>query len=148
MNLKIREIEITDKDRWLELWSGYLIFYKASLPESQTDLTWQRLFDTNFNVNGLVAEINGKVVGFTHFLFRPSTWAINDYCYLEDLFVDPDIRGKGIGRALINAVVERAQAKSANRVYWTTQNTNSQARILYDSFGYPSEFVQYRIPLN
>ena len=148
MNLNIREIEITDKDRWLELWSGYLIFYKASLPESQTNLTWERLFDANFNVNGLVAEIDGKVVGFTHFLFRPSTWAKNDYCYLEDLYVDSDTRGKGVGRALINAVSERAQEKSANRVYWTTQNTNSQALILYDSFGYPSEFVQYRIPLN
>jgi GNAT superfamily N-acetyltransferase len=148
MNLNIREIEITDKDRWLELWSGYLIFYKASLPESQTNLTWERLFDANFNVNGLVAEIDGKVVGFTHFLFRPSTWAKNDYCYLEDLYVDSDTRGKGVGRALINAVSERAQEKSANRVYWTTQSTNSQARILYDSFGYPPEFVQYRIPLN
>jgi GNAT superfamily N-acetyltransferase len=91
---------------------------------------------------------DGKVVGFTHFLFRPSTWSINDYCYLEDLFVDSDIRGKGVGRALIDAVVERAQAKCAPRVYWTTQNGNSQARILYDSFGYPSEFVQYRIPLD
>jgi GNAT superfamily N-acetyltransferase len=148
MSLKIREIEITDKDRWLELWSCYLVFYKASIPESQTDLTWRRLFDANFNMNGLVAELDGRVVGFTHFLFRPSTWAINDYCYLEDLYVDSDIRGKGVGRALINAVVERAQTKGSPRVYWTTQNNNSQARILYDSFGYPSEFVQYRIPLN
>ena len=148
MNLKIREIEITDKDRWLKLWNGYLVFYKASLPESQTDLTWQRLFDASFNMNGFVAELDGKVVGFTHFLFRPSTWSINDYCYLEDLFVDSDIRGKGVGRALIDAVVERAQAKCAPRVYWTTQNGNSQARILYDSLGYPSEYVQYRIPLD
>ena len=148
MNLNIREIEITDKVRWLELWSSYLVFYKASLPESQTNLTWQRLFEANFNVNGLIAELDGKVVGFTHFLFRPSTWAINDYCYLEDLYVDSDIRGKGVGRSLINAVVERARTKGSPRVYWTTQNTNSQARILYDSFGYPSEFVQYRIPLN
>jgi hypothetical protein len=68
MNLKIREIEITDKDRWLKLWNGYLVFYKASLPESQTDLTWQRLFDASFNMNGFVAELDGKVVGFTHFL--------------------------------------------------------------------------------
>jgi|UniRef100_UPI00404A414D GNAT superfamily N-acetyltransferase len=148
MSLKIREIEITDKDRWLELWSGYLVFYKASIPESQTDLTWRRLFDANFNMNGLVAELDGRVVGFTHFLFRPSTWAINNYCYLEDLYVDSDIRGKGVGRALINEVVERAQTKGSPRVYWTTQNNNSQARVLYDSFGYPSEFVQYRIPLN
>jgi GNAT superfamily N-acetyltransferase len=148
VNLNIREIEISDSDRWLELWSGYLVFYKASLSESQTNLTWRRLFEASFNLNGLVAELDGRVVGFTHFLFRPSTWAINDYCYLEDLYVDPDIRGKGVGRALIDAVVERAQRKGSPRVYWTTQNNNSQARILYDSFGYPSEFVQYRIPLN
>jgi GNAT superfamily N-acetyltransferase len=147
MNLKIREIEITDKDRWLKLWNGYLVFYKASLPESQTDLTWQRLFDASFNMNGFVAELDGKVVGFTHFLFRPSTWSINDYCYLEDLFVDPNIRGKGVGRALMNRVVELAKEKNSKRVYWTTQEFNKTARVLYDSITSVSEFVQYRLPL-
>jgi GNAT superfamily N-acetyltransferase len=97
---------------------------------------------------GLVAEVDGVIVGITHYLFRPSTWAINDYCYLEDLFVDLAVRGKGVGRALINEVVEKAKIRNSTRVYWTTQNTNSQARVLYDSFGFPSEFVQYRIPLN
>jgi GNAT superfamily N-acetyltransferase len=148
MSVSIRPVQQSDRERWLELWNGYLVFYKATLTQEQTELTWQRLFDTQFNLNGLVAEVDGSVVGFTHFLFRPSSWAVNDYCYLEDLFVDSDQRGKGIGRELINAVVKEAKSKGSARVYWTTQNTNAQARILYDSFGYPSEFVQYRIPLN
>ena len=147
MTISIRDVHKRDKGIWLKLWEGYLIFYKASLSQEQTELTWSRLHDPEFNMHGLVAESNGEVVGFTHYLFRPSTWAVNDYCYLEDLYVDPAIRGKGAGRALISAVVERAKDAKSNRVYWTTQNTNAQARILYDSFGFPSEFVQYRIPL-
>jgi GNAT superfamily N-acetyltransferase len=97
---------------------------------------------------GFVAENENGVIGFTHCLFRPSTWTETDYCYLEDLFVDPSIRGKGVGRALMNRVIELAKAKNSKRVYWTTQEFNKTARVLYDSITSVSEFVQYRLPLS
>jgi GNAT superfamily N-acetyltransferase len=96
---------------------------------------------------GFVAESEEGVIGFTHCLFRPSTWTETDYCYLEDLFVDPNIRGKGIGRALMNKVFELAKEKNSKRVYWTTQEFNKTARVLYDSITPVSEFVQYRLPI-
>ena len=68
--------------------------------------------------------------------------------YLEDLFVDPNIRGKGVGRALMNKVFELAKEKNSKRVYWTTQEFNETARILYDSITPVSEFVQYRLGLH
>ncbi len=148
MTISVRPLKAEDKSRWLELWDGYLTFYETSLSNEQTELTWKRLMDSNYGVFGLIAEKDGAMVGITHFMFRPSTWAPKDYCYLEDLFVDPTVRGSGAGRALINRVIELAKEHGAGRVYWTTKENNAQARILYDSFIKVSEFVQYRFPLN
>jgi GNAT superfamily N-acetyltransferase len=148
MTLTIRAIEEKDKDQWLKLWAGYLEFYKSTISSEQTELTWKRLINNELKMFGFVAESEEGVIGFTHCLFRPSTWTETDYCYLEDLFVDPNIRGKGIGRALMNKVVELAKEKNSKRVYWTTQEFNKTARVLYDSIIPVSEFVQYRLPLN
>ncbi len=147
MTLTIRAIEEKDKDQWLKLWAGYLEFYKSTISSEQTELTWKRLINNELKMFGFVAESEEGVIGFTHCLFRPSTWTETDYCYLEDLFVDPNIRGKGIGRALINKVVELAKEKKSKRVYWTTQEFNKTARVLYDSITPVSEFVQYRLPI-
>jgi GNAT superfamily N-acetyltransferase len=147
MTLTIRAIEEKDKDQWLKLWAGYLEFYKSTISSEQTELTWKRLINNELKMFGFVAESDEGVIGFTHCLFRPSTWTETDYCYLEDLFVDPNIRGKGIGRALINKVVELAKEKNSKRVYWTTQEFNKTARVLYDSITPVSEFVQYRLPI-
>ena len=147
MTLTIRAIEERDKVQWLKLWAGYLEFYKSTISSEQTELTWKRLINNELKMFGFVAESEEGVIGFTHCLFRPSTWTETDYCYLEDLFVDPNIRGKGIGRALINKVVELAKEKNSKRVYWTTQEFNKTARVLYDSITPVSEFVQYRLPI-
>ena len=148
MTLTIRAIEEKDKNQWLKLWAGYLEFYKSTISPEQTEITWKRLINNEQKMFGFVAESEEGVIGFTHCLFRPSTWTETDYCYLEDLFVDPNIRGKGIGRALINKVVELAKEKNSKRVYWTTQEFNKTARVLYDSITPVSEFVQYRLPIN
>jgi GNAT superfamily N-acetyltransferase len=148
MTVTIRAIEEKDKNQWLNLWAGYLEFYKSTISTEQTELTWKRLINNELKMFGFVAETEDGVVGFTHCLFRPSTWTETDYCYLEDLFVDPTIRGKGVGRALMEKVVEFAKQKESKRVYWTTQEFNKTARVLYDSITNVSEFVQYRLPLN
>jgi GNAT superfamily N-acetyltransferase len=147
MSLTIRAIEENDKNQWLKLWAGYLEFYKSTISQEQTELTWKRLINNEQKMFGFVAENEDGVIGFTHCLFRPSTWTETDYCYLEDLFVDPNIRGKGIGRALMDRVIELAKEKKSKRVYWTTQEFNKTARVLYDSITPVSEFVQYRLPI-
>ena len=147
MTLTIRAIEEKDKSQWLKLWAGYLEFYKSTISSEQTELTWKRLINNELKMFGFVAEDENGVIGFTHCLFRPSTWTETDYCYLEDLFVDPNIRGKGVGRALMDKVVDLAKEKKSKRVYWTTQEFNKIARVLYDSITPVSEFVQYRLPI-
>ena len=146
MSIKVRPIVEADKARWLELFKEYIIFYKSKLSEEQFELTWKRI-NSEFNINGLVAEIDGRIVGFTHYIFRPSTWAVEDFCYLEDLYVDPKVRGGGVGRALIKAVEDIAIAKGSKRLYWTTAPDNETARKLYDKVAI-SDRVQYKIFLN
>jgi GNAT superfamily N-acetyltransferase len=148
MTLTIRAIEEKDKNQWLKLWAGYLEFYKSTISPEQTELTWKRLINNELKMFGFVAEDENGIIGFTHCLFRPSTWTETDYCYLEDLFVDPNIRGKGVGRALMEKVVDLAKEKKSKRVYWTTQEFNKTARVLYDSITPVSEFVQYRLPIS
>jgi GNAT superfamily N-acetyltransferase len=146
MSINIRPITQDDKARWLELFKEYIVFYKSKLSDEQYELTWDRI-NSGFNINGLLAEKDGQVVGFTHYIFRPSTWAAEDFCYLEDLYVDPKVRGGGVGRALIKAVEEIAIAKGSKRLYWTTAPDNETARKLYDKVAI-SDRVQYKIFLN
>ena len=98
MATTVRQVEISDKARWRELFAAYILFYESELSDEQYELTWNRIH-SDFNMHGLVAEQDGQIVGIAHYLFRPSTWAVNDFCYLEDLFVDPLVRGSGAGRA-------------------------------------------------
>jgi GNAT superfamily N-acetyltransferase len=63
---------------------------------------------------------------------------------LQDLFTSETARGKGVGRALINAVYQRAKDAGSSRVYWLTHETNQTARELYDKVAENSGFVMYR----
>jgi GNAT superfamily N-acetyltransferase len=143
----VRELRESDKSTWLTLWRGYIEFYEATIPEDQSELTWTRLLDSGYNSYGLVAEVDGKVCGLVHYSFQTSTWSPIGYCYLEDLFVDPAIRGNGVGRALIDAVHDIAVKSGFSRLYWNTDATNATARKLYDSYIKESGKVQYRIAL-
>ena len=144
----VRPISEIDKVQWLPLWRGYIEFYKAIIPESQYELTWGRLLDPASDSFGLVAEEDGKLLGIAHYSFQSSTWAPVNYCYLEDLFVSPQLRGNGIGKALIDAVLAVALESGSSRLYWNTDASNSTARRLYDRFARESGKVQYRIQLN
>jgi GNAT superfamily N-acetyltransferase len=84
-----------------------------------------------------------ELVGFVHFLFHEDTWSTASACYLQDLYVDPRVRGTGCGRKLIEAVGEAAKAAGANSPYWLTHETNAVARQLYDRLGQNQGFIQY-----
>jgi GNAT superfamily N-acetyltransferase len=148
MNLIVRPIALTDYDQWLPLWNGYNAFYERSgvtaLAEEITRTTWDRFFDNTEPVHALVAEMDGKLLGLTHYIFHRSTTAIHPVCYLQDLFTDDTMRGRGIGRALINGVYERARLAESSRVYWLTHKSNSTAMQLYNKVADESGFVVYR----
>ena len=143
MSAIIRPIRTSDRDQWDSLWQGYLTFYKEALTPEQTELTWMRLLDKESGIHGLVAELDGKLLGLAHYSFTHSTWSPNRDLYLEDLFVIPEARAQGLGRALILALDEAARESGSQKIWWETREDNATARKLYDSLATLSEFVKY-----
>jgi GNAT superfamily N-acetyltransferase len=141
--MEVRPARPDDEAAWRELWKGYCDFYETEVPEHVTAATWRRLLDADSAMSCLVADDGGEVAGFTNYILHPSTWAEGDYCYLEDLFVRPDARAGGTGRALIQAVLARASELGCEHVYWHTREDNARARALYDSFNQADGFVRY-----
>lgn len=147
MTHHIRELRREDEARWRELFDGYIAFYKSEVPADVISATFERLLAREDGMAGLVAiDGTGRVIGLVNLVFHRSTWSPTWYCYLEDLFADPDVRGTGVGRALIEATYAEAAKRGATRTYWATQETNATARKLYDRVGVLTEFVQYRSP--
>lgn len=144
----IRPVALSDYDQWRPLWDGYNAFYEregpTALAEEVTAMTWARFFDAYEPVHALVAEADGKLIGLVHFLYHRSTTAIAPLCYLQDLFTGAQARGRGVGRALIEAVYDRARQAGSPRVYWQTHETNATARRLYDQVADLSGFLVYR----
>lgn len=144
---KVRPIAPGDYAAWRPLWDGYNAFYGRSgataLDERVTAQTWGRFFDPAEPVHAFVAELDGRPVGLVHYLFHRSTSRLADVCYLQDLFTDAACRGRGVGRALIQRVVDAAAEAGSSRVYWTTQTTNAAGRALYDKMAEYRGFIVY-----
>ena len=147
LELTIRPIRAADEPEWRRLWTGYLEYYESELPEDIYRSTFDRLVsDDPQEFHGLIAEIDGQPVGLVHYVYHRSCWSIENNCYLQDLFVDPGVRGKSIGRALIEAVYQAADEAGHPNVYWLTQHFNATGRRLYDRVGELSPFIVYNRP--
>ncbi|WP_367717527.1 GNAT family N-acetyltransferase [Nitratireductor sp. GISD-1A_MAKvit] len=143
--ITIRPLAKSDEAEWRRLWTDYLTFYKTSVPEEVYATTWKRLFDEGeYEPNGLIAEVDGKPVGLVHYMFHRTCWTVGNNCYLQDLYADPSVRGQGIGRALIEAVYDKADEAGAANVYWMTQDFNETARKLYDRIAKLTPFIKYQ----
>jgi GNAT superfamily N-acetyltransferase len=140
----VRPLQQSDHADWRRLWTAYLTFYETTLADDVYANTWQRLFDEGeFEPKGFIATLDGKAVGLTHYLYHRSCWAKVDNCYLQDLFADPDVRGQGVGAALIESVRKAAAEKGVTNVYWMTHETNATARKLYDRVARRTGFIEY-----
>ena len=145
MTATVTSLEPQDRQRWAELWTAYLAFYNTTVPPEQYDSTWTRLHDGR--LHGLAArDAEGRMVGLAHYLFHEHSWSTRPSCYLQDLFVDPEVRGTGAGRALIEAVAQAARAAYSFRFYWSTDTGNAAARQLYDKVA-RQKAVRYDFPL-
>jgi GNAT superfamily N-acetyltransferase len=146
--IMVRALAREDWNQWLPLWDGYNAFYgregPTALPLEITNITWTRFFDAYEPVHALVAESADGLLGLTHYLFHRNTIQIEPSCYLQDLFTLESARGRGVGRALIEAVHERARSVGVTRVYWHTHETNLVAMRLYDQVAKKPGAVMYR----
>ena len=148
MTTTIRHIEIQDKASWQELYIAYLRFYESEPVESSTELLWNRLTNGEPEIQGLVAVSNGEVVGIAHFHYQLSTWSDTLHCYLEDLYVAEDARGKGAASSLIAAVQDLAIQNKCSELFWITKESNTVAKKLYEQVATLSDFVRYEKKLN
>jgi GNAT superfamily N-acetyltransferase len=142
--IAVRDARKNDFAQWEPLWDGYTRFYEREPNAKITTTLWDRNFDPYEPIHILVAELDGKIVGIVHYLYHRSTSLIEPTCYLQDLFTQDGLRGKGVGRALIEAVYARAKEAGASRVYWMTHETNTTAMKLYDAIADKTGFLQYR----
>jgi len=140
----IRDPVAADEAAWRSLWSAYNAFYEATVPEHVTARTWQRMLDPSSPVFGRFAVTDDCVVGFCVCVLHEGTWTVAPVCYLEDFFVAPSDRRQGIGRRLIQDLVDRSKANGWSRLYWHTRDDNP-ARRLYDEFAQADGFVRYRL---
>jgi GNAT superfamily N-acetyltransferase len=143
----IAPIVEADYEVWSRLWQKYLEFYETVLPDSQYKNTFSRLISPTGDLHGfLIRDESGKAVGLAHYLYHSSAWTEKAYCYLNDLYVDPECRGGGYGKKLILAVKEASAKEGAQRLYWATAPDNLTARRLYDKLAVTNR-VQYRVDL-
>jgi GNAT superfamily N-acetyltransferase len=148
-SVAIRAILPADHAGWEVLWANYCAFYKEEVPTETTLLLWGRLLDPSSPVNGLAAVApDGTLLGLCHYVLHPHTWSPALLCYLEDLFIRDDQRGRGVGRALISHLCEMAAGRGWRRVYWHTEEGNATARRLYDKVtGGRDAFVRYCVSI-
>ena len=140
----IRPVTAADRDAWAALWRQYLTFYRTEVAETVYDTLFARLLAPGPDgPYGLLAEVEGRPVGLVHYLFHLHCWKPEGVVYLQDLFTDPDARGRGVARALIAAVYDAADAAGRPSVYWMTQMDNATARTLYDRVAQPTDFMRY-----
>ncbi|MCW5660454.1 MAG: GNAT family N-acetyltransferase [Burkholderiaceae bacterium] len=145
MTINIQPLTPDDRAAWEVLARGYKEFYKTPTTDAEYAAAWSRLLAQD-GVHGLAARVDGRLVGLAHYLFHTSVWATTN-CYLQDLFTLHAARGKGVARALIEAVAAQARQRKAARYYWLTQEHNAVARVLYNKVGKYQGFIRYDYPL-
>ncbi len=154
--LNIRPIEPHDQPQWLDMWHGYLAFYEVALDDATTQALWSRLFDPTSGIRALIAEARdpgnpggptgrGTAIGLCHYILHANTWEIAPVCYLEDLYVQPGERARGVGAAMIERLRTQMAEEGWSRIYWMTREDNYRARGLYDRFARRDAFVRYVI---
>ena len=146
--ITVRGATSSDEPRWRELWAGYNAFYETDVPESITQSTWRRILNPAVPMLGRVAELDGRVAGFSISVLHESSWEAAPICYLEDLFVDQSTRGGGVGRMLLQDLVVLARGNGWPKIYWHTRGNNVTARRLYDTFTRADDFVRYVVSLD
>lgn len=101
---------------------------------TEADLT-EALFGSDQVANALIAELDGEPVGFALWFRNFSTWLGRPGIYLEDLFVRPEARGTGLGKALLTSLIDIARERGYGRVEWSVLDWNEPAMGFYRSLG-------------
>ena len=146
--LIIRPAQATDAQASLAFWQGYCAALDGTVSDAITEGVWRRILAPDEPIGCLFACRRGdEPVGLANYVLHPHTWSLQLVCYLEDLFVAPEARGSGVGRALIEELVSIGKQHGWRRVYWHTHDNNYRARTLYDRLTRRTDYVRYDLDL-
>ncbi|MBS1548884.1 MAG: GNAT family N-acetyltransferase [Bacteroidetes bacterium] len=147
MSFNIRKAAIEDSDKIYDLIVQLAVYEKM---ENEVESTAEQLKETLFDkklAHALVAEEDKKIIGFALYFYNYSTFVGKKGLYLEDLFIDPNFRGKGYGKALLLALTQIAHQEKCGRMEWSVLNWNQPAIDFYESLGAQpmNEWTVYRL---
>lgn len=140
----IGKITRPNYDAWLPLWTANNM---GSCDAAVTAQTWDRLCDPGSPVGGFGAWDGGTMAGLLHYVLHPVTGHLRPACYMQDVFVDPAFRGRGVARALVEALAAEGGRAGWARIYWLAERENAAAQALYRTIGVKLDFTLHVLPL-
>lgn len=145
--ITVRAVQPGDFEQWLGVWLAYQDFYEVAFDDAVSEVTFKRFLDPDEPMVSAVAVQGEQVIGLVNAVLHRSTWSSTDFCYLEDLYVLPSIRGAGVGKALIEWVQAFARQQQCGRLYWHTHQSNERAQKLYNWVAQNAGSIEYRMTL-
>lgn len=149
MSASIETRHLTEDDRlgWELLWRGYQNHLRTKVPDTAVENTWDKLMDKTSGLVGLVATIDTfRLAGLAHMSFSTSSWSQGPLCHLQDLYVNNDLRGRGVGHGLMDGVFAEADKRKSSQVFWHLNRSDFRAKLLFDDYnaGPEGQLVQVR----
>ena len=141
----IRELRLEDKDEWEALYRGYANFYKVEMNDKILKTVWEWIHNKNHDVSGLAYEQDNKIIGIAHYRKMPSPLRGKYIGFLDDLFVDPEHRGKKIGEKIISELKSISEKNKWGLIRWITRNDNERAKSLYDKVSEKTTWDTYEL---
>ena len=141
----IREIRLADKDEWEALYRGYADFYKVEMNEKILKTVWEWIHDNNHDVSGLAYKQDNQIIGIAHYRKMPSPLRGKYIGFLDDLFVNPIHRRKGIGEKMIEELNVISRRNNWNLVRWITRDDNTKAKSLYEKLSKKTNWEVYEL---
>lgn len=146
--ITIRDARIEDADLILAFIKGLARYEKAEHEVVATAADIRRaIFGEDARVRAVIGEVDGNAAGFALFFYNFSTWTGKYGIYLEDLFVEPEHRGAGLGKALLTHLARLAVDEGCTRFEWSVLDWNRPAIDFYEALGAEaqSEWIGYRL---
>ena len=138
-----RPPEAADFDAWRDLYRQYCDFYRVDFSAGLAETVWSWLHDLQHVLEGRVVELDGELVALAHFREVPEPLSGAHGGFLDDLFVEPNARGHGIGEVLIDDIVAIAVSRDWTGVQWLTADDNYPARRIYDRVANRTMWLTY-----
>ena len=141
----IRFLEQKDKEKWAKLYNGYADFYKVPMNNRILDTLWNWIHDKNHVVKGICYELEDKIIGIAHYRAEPRPIEGEYFGFIDDLFVDPDFRGKKVAKKIMSHLKSLSLENNWGGIRWITNSSNKKAKKLFDKIAFNTELELYEL---